>query len=118
MENLTFEFFYVSPNILPMLIYNITVHVENEIAEDWLRWVLTEYGPELLSTNCFSRFSVLKLLDIEDTGGPTYAVQCYAESRAEYERYADEFSAAMERRSVEKWGQRFVSFSTIMEVIK
>jgi hypothetical protein len=101
-----------------MLVFNVTVKVQNDIAGDWLRWMLAEHGPEMVATGCFSRFSVLRLLDVDDDEGPTFAVQYFADSMALYQQYQEEFSESMRQKSYGKWGQRFIAFRTVMEVIR
>ena len=101
-----------------MLIYNVTVKVDNEIADDWLRWVLTEHGPEHIATQCFSKFNVLRLLEIDEEDGPTFALQFYAENKTDYERFLQEFLKDLKQKSFEKWGQRTLDFRTVMEVLK
>ena len=44
-----------------MIIYNVTVTVQNEIVEEWLNWIRLEHIPEVLSTGLFID-SVLKEL--------------------------------------------------------
>ena len=36
-----------------MIIYNVTVTVQNEIVEEWLNWIRLEHIPEVLSTGLF-----------------------------------------------------------------
>lgn len=100
------------------IIYNVTVKVDTAIAEEWLQWLLTEHAPAILATQYFTDYKVVKLLEVDDTEGPTYAIQYQATSLEAYTKYMDEFSFALRRQSFEKWGQRAVDFSTIMEVIR
>ncbi|MEI6950589.1 DUF4286 family protein [Paraflavisolibacter sp. H34] len=100
-----------------MLLYNVTVKVQEEIAEDWQRWQLTEHGPEMVATGCFTRFSLLRLLEVDDEEGPTFAVQYFADSLAQYERFLEEFMDSLSQKAYAKWGQRFIAFRTIMEVV-
>jgi hypothetical protein len=100
------------------IIYNVTVKVESQIADEWLQWLLNEHIPVLMQTKCFTDYKVVRLLEVDDSEGPTYAVQYYAQSKADYDRYIEIYSSAMRRNSVEKWGERFVAFRSVMEVVK
>ena len=100
-----------------MFIYNITIKVDKDIAEAWLRWMIHEHGPETLNTACFSSFTILQILDLDDSEGPTYAVQYRAETRQDYDRYINEFAAVLRQKSFDKWGNRFIAFRTIMQVV-
>jgi hypothetical protein len=57
------------------------------------------------------------LLDVDETEGPTFAVQYQCESREEYERYIERFAPALRKSATDRWGDDAVSFRTLMEVI-
>ncbi len=69
------------------ILYNVTVKVETNIAEQWLQWLLTEHIPDVLSTKCFTDYKVVRLLEVDDTDGPTYAIQYFASSLDDYKHY-------------------------------
>ena len=101
-----------------MIIYNITTKVEKQVADDWLQWMLNEHINDILKTKCFVDFKLVRLLDVDDSEGPTFAVQYFAESKADYNRYIQLHSSEMRKRSFEKWGDQFISFRSVMEVVK
>ncbi len=100
------------------IIYNVTIKVDGYIAEKWLEWLLDEHIPEVLSTKCFFDFKVVQLLETDDSEGPTYAVQYYAESKADYNRYIEIHAEGMRKKSFDKWGDRFIAFRSVMLVVK
>ena len=100
-----------------MLIYNVTVQVERSIAVEWLNWLQLEHVPEVLQTGCFVRHQVVQLVDAEETESVTYAVQYYVESEKQLNTYLDEHAAALRQKGFDKWGNRFIAFRTIMQVI-
>lgn len=99
------------------VIYNVTIKVEHAIASDWLQWLIEEHIPDITGTGCFTRATVLHLLEVDDTEGPTYAVQYYAESREQYNRYISRYSDEMRKKGTDKWGARFIAFRSVMEVV-
>jgi hypothetical protein len=101
-----------------MIIYNVTVKVEQAIADAWLQWLLKEHIPSVMQTKCFVDYKLVRLLEIDDSEGPTYAIQYHAESKADYNRYMEIYSSQMSRISFEKWGERFIAFRTVMEVVQ
>jgi hypothetical protein len=100
------------------IIYNVTFKVDILIADVWLRWLLQEHIPEIMQTKCFADYKVVRLLDVDDTEGPTYAVQYSAHSKADYNRYREMYLPGVNKRSFEKWGEQFFSFGSVMEVLK
>ena len=101
-----------------MIIYNVTVKVDAAIADAWLQWLLQEHAPALVATGCFTRFTVVRLLEIDDAEGPTYAIQYHAERMDDYERYKNEFAQGLQQQSTQKWGDRFIAFRTLMQVVQ
>lgn len=101
-----------------MIIYNVTIKVEQKIAGSWLQWLLNEHIPDVLQTKCFSDFKVVRLLEVDDSEGPTYAVQYFANSKADYNRYIEFHASEMRKRSSVKWGNHFIAFRSVMEVVK
>jgi len=61
---------------------------------------------------------MLRLLDVDETDGPTYAIQYYAENRENYDRYLSGPAAALRNKTFEKWGDRFIAFRSLMEVVE
>lgn len=100
-----------------VVIYNVTVKVEKSVADDWLRWQIQEHGPQIIATNCFSKFVALRLLEQDDEDGVTYAIQYFADTRQNYERYLAEFADHFKKESQIKWGQKFIAFRTLMQVV-
>ncbi len=100
------------------IIYNVTIKVDAGIADAWLQWLLQENIPEIMSTGCFMNNRVVKLLETDDSEGPTYAIQYGAISKADYNRYIDKYAPLLRQQSIDKWGDGFFAFSSIMEVIQ
>ena len=100
------------------IIYNVTVKVEANIAESWLRWMIDEHIPEVLDSKCFYEYRILRLLEVDETEGPTYAIQYMAESKADYNRYIEIHAEVMRKKTYDRWGERFIAFRSVMEVVK
>lgn len=99
------------------IIYNVTNKVDAAIADAWLSWMLQEHIPAIMQTGCFSSYKVVRLLEVDDTEGPTYAVQYSADSKADYNRYITVYAPAMRQKSYDKWGDRFIAFRSVMQVV-
>ncbi len=100
-----------------MLIYNVTVKIETGIHQAWLQWMKEEHIPEVISTGCFLKHQMLRLLEVDETEGPTYAIQYYAENNEAYQRYLEQHATLMRQKGFDRWGNRFIAFRSIMEVI-
>ena len=100
-----------------MIIYNVTVKVEWSIHEAWLEWMKTEHMPDVLATECFYDTRLMRLLETDDTDGPTYAAQYFAYTQEAYQQYIDTFASALRTAGIEKWGNSFVAFRSVMQVV-
>lgn len=101
-----------------MLLYNITIKVDWRVHDLWLTWMFAKYIPFAINTQCFTKSQLVKLLEINDDEGPTYALQLYAESKASYNRYVEIYLPQIDQFTSEKWGSDVLSFSTLMQVVE
>ena len=101
-----------------MLIYNVTTKVTGAIAEEWLQWLQEDHIPDIIATGCFTHANILRLLEVDDTEGPTYAIQYVADSKELYEDYVASFADVLRRKSFEKWGNQFISFRSVMQIVQ
>jgi hypothetical protein len=76
-----------------------------------------EHIPELLETGCFDKHQLVRLLQVDETEGPTYAAQYYAASLTKYDYYLQHHAPALRKKVSEKWGQKCVDFRTLMQVV-
>jgi hypothetical protein len=100
-----------------MIIYNVTTKVSTVIHAGWLKWMQEEHIPELIATGCFTDAVILQLLEVDDSEGPTYAIQYMAESKALYNQYIERHSAAFRQKAFDKWGDQFIAFRSVMRVV-
>jgi hypothetical protein len=100
-----------------MIVYNVTVKVNHEIATAWLEWLKAEHIPAMTATGCFTHATILRLLETDDTEGPTYAVQYFAESRGLLNNYLELHAAGLREQGLAKWGGGFIAFRSVMEVV-
>ena len=101
-----------------MIIYNVTIQVETSIAQEWLIWLQNEHVPEILGTGCFIYARILKLLETDEEGGLTYTIQYTAESKAAYNQYISKYAPLLRQKSFDQWGDRFIAFRSVMQVVE
>jgi hypothetical protein len=100
-----------------MFIYNITTKVTWPIHEAWVKWMKEIHIPDIMSSSCFTGNRFMRLLETDEEEGPTYAIQFFAEDKAQYERYIELFAPALRSSSLEKWANDSISFRSLMEVV-
>lgn len=98
-----------------MILYNVTVKVNHESAAEWLRWMREEHIPDLMETGLFIEAKVFRLLETDESDGLTYAAQYFCNSMEDYQVYIERHAAAMRAKGLEKFGDKFIAFRTVME---
>ncbi len=99
-----------------MIIYNVTINVQEDIHDEWLKWMKEEHIPDMLDTKKFSKALMTRVMVQEPMGGITYSVQYTTESREMLQSYYDENAEDLRSRSKAFEG-KFVAFRTELEVI-
>ncbi|MCC5919949.1 MAG: DUF4286 family protein [Cyclobacteriaceae bacterium] len=101
-----------------MILYNVTVNIDYQAEEEWLKWMQEEHIPEVLATGYFEGNTLYRLLnEQEDNGGTTYSVQYFAKSMDELESYLDKEAAALQKKHADKFKNKFVAFRTFLEKV-
>ena len=102
-----------------MILYNVTCNVEQDIAEEWLNWMLAEHIPEVMQTGCFNDYRVARILNNQEGDtGINYSIQYSAESLERYDFYRNEFAPALQKKTLERYGEKMLAFRTLLEVVK
>nr|AOE05783.1 conserved hypothetical protein [uncultured bacterium]CCG00780.1 conserved hypothetical protein [uncultured Flavobacteriia bacterium] len=99
-----------------MIIYNVTVNVDDSVHEDWLYWMRNEHIPEILATGKFLKALMTKVLVEEEMGGKTYSVQYTAKSKDSLTRYYKEDAPRL-RQAAARFGDKIVAFRTELEIV-
>ncbi len=100
-----------------MIVYNVTLKVDWNIAEEWLKWMQDVYIPAILATGFFEKHQLVKLLETDDADGSTYAVQYYATSLNECNNYINKHAHSFSKSLHARWGDKCIAFTTLMEVV-
>lgn len=100
-----------------MIIYNVTIKVSWRIQEDWLQWMREQHMPAVIATGCFRQYQLVRMLGVDEEEGPTYAVQYLADDIGQYEHYMEQYAAGLREESVKKWGDQFIAFRSVMEIV-
>ncbi len=100
-----------------MLVYNITIKIEPGIEKDWVQWQQEEHIPGVMSSGCFTHHLFYRLTEPVEPGEITYVIQYFAISNENYQRYIKDHAPALREKAMERWGDRFIAFRTVMELV-
>ena len=99
-----------------MILYNITVIIEEDIEREWLVWMQNTHIPAVMEAGKFASHRLLRVLESPNEG-VTYCVQYVADSKEAYDQYRLTFEEQFLHRLRSRYVNKLVSFSTIMEFI-
>lgn len=100
-----------------MLIYNVTTNIEASVHDEWLQWMQESHIPAVLATGKFLNAKMSKVLVEEDMGGITYSVQFTSADRGTLQNYYQEDAERLQAKALKRFPNKFVAFSTEMEII-
>lgn len=98
-----------------MILYNLTINIDKNVSVEWLNWMKEVHLPKIMKTGMFLENKIFRLLNEEDNGGITYAVQFYASSMEKIQNYQINFAPALQAEHNERYADQFVEFMTLLE---
>lgn len=110
----------VFKQILPqqtMIIYNVTINIDESVHDQWLNWMQTKHIKEMLNTGCFKSVRLVKVLVDEDMGGVTYSAQYFAETKEALEDYKQNHAPLLRNEGMQLFADKMLVFRTDLEII-
>jgi len=99
-----------------MIIYNVTVNIENDVREEWLNWMKTVHIPDVMATGYFIENRICKVL-VDEEQGTTYSIQYTAASMKELEDYQRLQAPRLQKEHSDRYANKSVAFRTLLEVV-
>jgi hypothetical protein len=100
-----------------MLIYNVTSKVDQRQHAAWLSWMERAYLPALMESGTVEKYHLTRLLAVDDTEGPTYALLMTFKSRMVFDIYQEKFALSHQKAIKNKWGDAVLSFPSMLDVV-
>jgi hypothetical protein len=99
-----------------MILYNVTVNIENDVASEWLQWMQEVHIPDVMKTGLFVEYKLFRLLtEVEENTGTTYSVQYFAKTMADYQLYQEKFAKDLQFEHSRRYKGKFVAFRSLLE---
>ncbi|WP_462247554.1 DUF4286 family protein [Ekhidna sp.] len=101
-----------------MILYNVTVNIDDDVEQDWVNWMKETHIPEVMETGFFVDFKMLKMLsEGQDDTGSTYAIQYMAETLGHLETYLEKAAPKIQKKSIIRYGTKMAAFRTVLEEV-
>lgn len=99
-----------------MILYNVTVIIDEDIQDEWLQWMKEVHIPEVMETGMFIENKICRIHAHEE-GGKSYSIQYLAPDMETYDRYQQDFAPALQASHNDRYPGKFAAFRTVLEVI-
>ncbi|MDD3773489.1 MAG: DUF4286 family protein, partial [Weeksellaceae bacterium] len=70
-----------------MIIYNVTLNIEESIEQEWLIWMRDVHIPEVMNTGKFISCRLSKLISHQEKGSQNYSAQYTCHSTRDLKEY-------------------------------
>jgi hypothetical protein len=100
-----------------MIVYNVTVSVEESIKKDWLTWMQDVHIPEVMATGIFSKSTINRVI-VQGDSDSTFAIAYTCKTMKDLHQYQVKFSHELQQKHAARYGAKAVAFRTLMEVIQ
>lgn len=100
-----------------MVIYNVTLSIDQSVEQDWLSWMRDKHIADVLQTGCFLECRLSRINGEED-GGCTYSVMYLAADQATFDRYQTQFAPELQKETATRFQGKFAAFRTTLNLIE
>ena len=99
-----------------MILYNVTVKIDKDSHDEWLRWMKEVHIPDVLATGCFTENKLCRVM-IDEPDGFTYSIQYFSKDMETIEKYHKQYAAKLQKEHHDRYDGKFVAFRTLMEIV-
>ena len=101
-----------------MIVYNVTTKIDDSVHEEWLQWMKSIHIPDVMKTGYFIENRMLKVLGEGEEYKNTYSIQYTCRAMKDFLEYEVHKAPALRKEHNDKYGNKFVSFRTLLEVVE
>lgn len=99
-----------------MYIYNVTIKIDLDVKDLWIKWMKEVHIPMVMQTGCFLDYKMLRLM-LDEEDGDTYAIQYYVNDIETLEQYQKEHGPDLRNETEKIFKDRYVAIRSVLEVI-
>jgi hypothetical protein len=99
-----------------MIIYNVTVNIDDSVHEEWVKWMKEQHIPAVMATGYFLEYKMCRIL-VEEESGTSYSIQYTCNNIDDLKEYQAKHAPRLQKEHAEKYKDKFVAFRTLLEVV-
>ena len=99
-----------------MIIYNVTVNIDDSVREDWIKWMKEIHIPDVMATGYFIENRFCRIM-VEEEQGSSYSIQYRCANMADLNEYQRDHAPRLQKEHRERYEGKFVAFRTLLEEV-
>ena len=93
-----------------MIIYSITIVINDSIVKEWECWMRTKHIPNVMATKLFQSHNFLKDLNHHNK----YIIQYTLGNISDYITYKNKFASKLQDEHIEKFGNQYKAWRSLL----
>lgn len=100
-----------------MLLYNVTIGIDRDSEDEWLRYMRETHIQAVLNTGLFVGHKMYKVLHDQDDNTISYSIQYFAKTIEDVQQYLETFAPALIEEHRKRFHNRHVTFMTLLDEV-
>jgi hypothetical protein len=100
-----------------MFLYNVTIGIDREVEEEWLKWIKEKHIPDVMGKGMFVQYKMYKVLHDSEDNSVSYSIQYFALSIELVAQYLEVFAPRLSDEHMTKFKDKHVAFRTLLQEI-
>lgn len=100
-----------------MILYNVTINIDQNVESDWVHWMKTVHIPDVMATGLFESYKFYKLLHEMEGGGINYSAQYFAKSIEDINIYMEQFAPKLQADVKARYQDKYITFRSLLEEV-
>ncbi len=100
-----------------MIVYNVTIKIDLNVHELWVKWMKEDHIPRVMETECFTGHKFYRVMEDNQADGMIYAIQYFAKDLTTYFDYQNNHAPGLQKEMREIWPDKYSAFRTLLREI-
>jgi len=98
-----------------MYIYSVTISIDKNLVEEWLKWMKSKHIPDVMKTGCFTDYAIFQVFSSNSEEIATFNIQYHFNKIEDLEKYQKEYASALQKEHKDRYEGKFVAVRTVLK---
>ncbi|MGB0429196.1 MAG: DUF4286 family protein [Bacteroidia bacterium] len=100
-----------------MIIYSVTVKIDESVKQDWLDYMQNEHIPDVMKSGCFTNHIFTRVVGTSEEKENSFNIQYFCNQMKDMHKYQVQFAPKLQKDHAEKFGEKALAFRTLLEEV-